>query len=120
MGRGYMEEVRPRGDAFVYFSICGSGVQKEAVGSKDSFKDRYAGEGVKMREAWSKGVGWCDRDGGGGVNRDIWRFQVGASVFVAPVECWGDWEGFAWGEVDRLDAALARWAADFHDKGEGG
>ena len=49
-----------------------------------------------------------------------WVFLVWASVFVAPVERGCDWEGFTWGEVDCLNAALARWAANFHDEGEGG
>ena len=67
-----------------------------------------------------EGVRRGDRCGGSGVCGEDWVFLVGASVFVAPVEGWGGWEGFTWGEVYRLDTALARWVADFHDKGVGG
>ena len=67
-----------------------------------------------------EGVRRGDRCGGSGVCGEDWVFLVGASVFVAPVEGWGDWEGSTWGEVYRFDTSLARWAADFHDKGEGG
>ena len=119
MGWSEVEEVRPGGDTLIYFSVCGCGVQEEAVGPKDSLEDREAGEGVEMGETWSEGVGWGDGCGGGGMRCDIGRFQVGAPVFVAPVERGNGRQVRSRWHVDRLDTTFAGWAAYFHDEGEG-
>ena len=112
--------MRPCGDALVDLGVGGGSVKEEAVCTKDAFEDGGMYEGGKMRKVWGEGLCRCNGGRGGGVCGEDRIFLVGASVFVAPVECWGDREGFAGWEVDRLDTAFARWASDFHDKGEGG
>ena len=49
---------------------------------------------------------------------DIGGFQVGASVFVAPVEGGSGREACPRWHIDSLYTPLAGWAADFHDKRE--
>ena len=64
-------------------------------------------------------MGRGDGRGGGGVRCDIGRFQVGASVFVAPVEGGNGREARSGWHVDSLYATFAGWASNFHDEGEG-
>ena len=57
--------MHPCGDAFIDLGMGGSGVEEEAVCSKDAFKDRGTCEGGKVWKTWGKGVYRCDRGGGG-------------------------------------------------------